>query len=337
MIIRTEKKANYTRLSNEFLLDETISDKARGTLARLLSRPDKWNLNVNYLVKTGKDGHTAIRSAIRELEEAGYIQREVSRHENGRIIGVEYIIHENRVKPCGDRPAPEQRTYSCEGTDLQAMPDNENETSLPGQEPESIPIAAQTTVPPEPEPEVKESQVQGAHIEVADITENHMRETVIKETAPIINTDIKQILRVTTTTTPEPVPVPAICDQAMPLPSSCPSNAILNLIPEKHKSPMVVTFVNKAIVDYPEREVEEAITYAAVNVRGGSMQFKAYLDKTLQNKWAEGYLETRQNQQGLSTWLPRGRFPNGTITGSKRMDSNYMAAAQFLTEMGVEV
>ena len=84
MIIRTEKKSNYTRMPNEFLLDETISDKARGTLARLLSRPDDWNLNINYLVKTGKDGHTAVRSAIRELEAAGYIQKEVSRHANGR-------------------------------------------------------------------------------------------------------------------------------------------------------------------------------------------------------------------------------------------------------------
>lgn len=323
MIIRTEKKANYTRLSNEFLLDETISDKARGTLVRLLCRPDNWNLNINYLVKTGKDGNTAIRSAIRELEKAGYIQREVSRHENGRIIGVEYIIHESPVKPCGDRPAPEQ---PC------VVAGEENDVIILDPEPESIIQEPPSLVEPEPEINAKK-----AHIEVADITENHMRETVIKETAPIINTDINQILRVTTTTTPKSEPVPAICDQAMPLPSLCPSNAILNLIPEKHKSPMVVTFVNKAIVDYPAKDVEEAVAYAAGNVRGGSMQFRTYLDKTLQNKWAEGYLETRQDQQGLSTWLPRGRFPNGTITGSKRMDSNYMAAAQFLTEMGVEV
>ncbi len=323
MIIRTEKRANYTRLSNEFLLDETISDKARGTLARLLSRPDKWNLNVNYLVKTGKDGHTAIRSAIRELEEAGYIQREVSRHENGRIIGVEYIIHESRVKPCGDRPAPEQ---PC------VVAGEENNVIILDPEPESIIQEPPSLVEPEPGSNAKK-----AHIEVADITENHMRETVIKETAPIINTDIKQILRVTTTTTPKSEPVPAICDQAMPLSLSCPSNVILNLIPEKHKSPMVVTFVNKAIVDYPAKDVEEAVAYTAGNVRGGSMQFRAYLDKALKNKWAEGYLETDQDQQGLSTWLPMGRFPNGTITGSKRMDSNYMAAAQFLTEMGVEV
>ncbi|WP_321493957.1 hypothetical protein [uncultured Desulfobacter sp.] len=191
----------------------------------------------------------AIRSAIRELEEAGYIQREVSRHENGRIIGVEYIIHESRVKPCGDRPAPEQ---PC------VVAGEENDVIILDPEPESIIQEPPSLVEPEPGINAKK-----AHIEVADITENHMRETVIKETAPIITNDIKQRLRVTTTTTPKSEPVPAICDQdiPMPLPSSCSSNAILNLIPEKHKSPMVVTFVNKAIVDYPAKDVEEAVAY----------------------------------------------------------------------------
>nr|WP_319396124.1 hypothetical protein [uncultured Desulfobacter sp.] len=292
MITRTEKTSNYTILPNEFLLDETISDKARGLLARLLSRPDNWRLNVNYLVKTGKSGHTAVRSAIRELEAAGYIQKEVSRHANGRIIGVEYIIRESPVKPCVDEPAQEPKT-TC-----------------------------------------RETRAKEDHTKAVSIKDNHMRKTQNKKTAPIIKTDIKQTLRETTTTAPGADP--GGCDSVSP--SSCSCDAILNLIPEKHKSPMVVSLVNKAVGDYPARTVKEAVAYAAGNVRGGSMQFKAYLDKALKNKWAEGYLESRVGQCGLSTWLaPRGKFPNGTVTGSKRMDSNYMAAAQFLTEMGVEV
>jgi hypothetical protein len=146
--------------------------------------------------------------------------------------------------------------------------------------------------------------------------------------------DIKQILNVTTTT--EPGTDPGGCDSVSP--SSWSSDAILNLIPEKHKSPMVVSLVNKAVGDYPEQVVREAVAYAAGNVRGGSMQFKAYLDKTLKNKWAEGFLESRGAHCGLTTWFePKGAFPNGTVTGSRRMDGNYMAAAQFLNEMGVEV
>jgi len=349
MIIRAEKKSNYTILPNEFLLDETISDKARGMLARLLSRPDNWNLNINHLVKTGKEGHTAIRSAIKELEDAGYIQRDVSRHENGRIVGVEYIIRENPVKSCGDRPAPEQRANSCDETKVQEVREVQaelfDETTLPVPvpAPEKTTLPVQAPMNPEPKP-----QAQEIHNQVADITDNHMRKTVIKETAPIIKTDIKQILRVTTTTTPEAAPEatpePVICDQAMPLlPSSCPSNEILNLIPEKHKSPMVLSLVNKAMVDYPAREVEEAIAYAGANVRGGSMQFKAYLDKTLKNGWSAGYFDSMQEPSfnrgyGGSAWIhPMAKYPNGTVTGDPRMDTNYLVAADFLMDMGVDV
>ena len=309
MIIRAENKSNFTIMSNAVLLDETISDKARGVLVRLLCRPENWNLNIIHLVKTGKDGNTAIRSAIRELEKAGYIQKEVTRHENGRIIGTEYIIHESPVKSCqvfhrvvvGKQvdPGPEETTHAH-----QVLVDTETNT--------------------------KEVQIKGT-----DITENHMMETVIKQTAPIINTDIKQILRETTTTTPareaEPVPEPVICDHVLSLPSSSsPSNEIINLIPSQHRSPVVLSLVSKAIVDYPEREVKEAIAYAGANVRGGSMQFKAYLDKTLQNKWAEGYLDTMGSRDPFGIDLfGGGQLPNGFTTGSKRLDGNLAACLEF--------
>ena len=323
MILRAEKRSNYTRIPNEFLLDDTISDKARGLLARLLSRPDNWNLNINYLVKTGKDGHTAIRSAIRELEKAEYLQKEVTRHKNGRIIGVEYIIHESPVKSCGDKPAPEPE-QSC----VEEVAGKENEITLPDPEPE----------PGGQEIQAQDAHNQGAHTEVISVKDNHMRKTQNKETTPIIKTDIKQILRETTTTAPEPNQESVICDQAMPS-LSCAPNAILNLIPEQHRSPVVLSLVNKAIVAYPEREVQEAVAYAAGNVRGGSMQFRAYLDKTRKNKWAEGYFESMQEPGAYGvTWLhPRAKYPNGTVTGSKRMDANYMVAAQFLNDMGVDV
>jgi len=90
--------------------------------------------------------------------------------------------------------------------------------------------------------------------------------------------------------------------------------------------------------------VEEAIVYSSANVKDGWMQYKAYLDKTLKNKWAAGYLETisTNSPAALSPGrfaggMPGARFPNGTVTGSARMDSNYMACAEFLNKMGVEV
>ena len=320
MIIRTEKKSHYTILPNEFLLDETISDKARGTLARLLSRPDNWNLNINYLVKTGKDGHTAIRSAIRELEDAGYIRKDVTRHENGRISGVEYIICESKCSTGLDE--------TCH-------------TEMGGQVHEELTSAPETPCKTD---DIQEEIIEVEVIEPATSTKNVqmsktvMRESIKTETAPIINTDIKQILRETTTTTPEPV----ICDTLLHVPSSSPTHEIINLIPEQHRSPIVLSLVNKAMVDYPVREVEEAIAYAGANVRGGSMQFKAYLDKTLKNGWSAGYFDSMQepdlNRGYGASWIhPMAKYPNGTVTGCARMDTNYMVAADFLTRMGVDV
>jgi len=66
-------------------------------LVRLLSKPDNWNLNINYMVKTGKQGRTAIRSSIAELEKAGYINRQVLRTKSERIIGTEYHVYEDAV------------------------------------------------------------------------------------------------------------------------------------------------------------------------------------------------------------------------------------------------
>ena len=132
------------------------------------------------------------------------------------------------------------------------------------------------------------------------------------------------------------------------VPSSYPAtediNSLLDLIPEQHSQPMVKALVNKAVKEYTALEVEEAIVYSTVNVKGGWMQYKAYLDKTLKNKWAAGYLDTISttalavfSSGGFAGAMSAGRFPNGTVTGSPRMDSNYQAAAQFMAEMGVEV
>jgi len=311
MIIKSKNKSNFTILSNAVLLDDTISDKARGVLVRLLCRPSNWNLNVKHLVKTGKDGNAAIRSAIRELEAAGYIRKEVSRHANGRIIGIEYIICEN----------PSLSDHDHEHVQAQ---DNVEEK-------------ADVTQPPiEDLAEVMEpvSCTQAIKKQKTALQETVITSPAITQSAPIINTDIKQKLMVTTTTCAreaEPVPEPVICDEVLSLPSSSSTtNEIINLIPEQHQTPVVLSLVNKAIVDYPEFEVKEAVAYAGANVRGGSMQFKAYLDKTLKNKWGEGYLEAMDNSNPFGQNLfGAGQFPNGFTTGSKRLDGNLSACLEF--------
>jgi len=91
--IVVKKETNYTVISNVFLRDERMSLKCKGLLAYLLSLPNDWKLYVSELKDRHRDGITAIYSALKELEELGYLKRERVR-EKGRIQGIEYLISE---------------------------------------------------------------------------------------------------------------------------------------------------------------------------------------------------------------------------------------------------
>lgn len=66
---------NYTVVPNLIIYDSSISAKAKGVFAYLLSRPVEWSFYMSEIPKHFKDGTKAIRSAIEELEECGYLAR----------------------------------------------------------------------------------------------------------------------------------------------------------------------------------------------------------------------------------------------------------------------
>ena len=92
-IFRVEKEKGYTVMSNYHLRDLRLSNKAIGLLSKILSLPEDWDYTTKGLAKISKDGLDSIKSAIKELEEAGYIIRNKVR-ESGRFSGVDYIIYE---------------------------------------------------------------------------------------------------------------------------------------------------------------------------------------------------------------------------------------------------
>ena len=87
---------------NELLNDENISLKAKGLFTFLQSKPDNWEFSVERIAKQTKDGKNSVRSAIKELEEAGYLVRTPVKDENGRWAGYDYILFE--------KPSAENRT-----------------------------------------------------------------------------------------------------------------------------------------------------------------------------------------------------------------------------------
>ena len=91
--VRVEKSSDFTVLSNTFLDDPRLSLKAIGLLGYMLRLPDDWNYTLEWLAGKHKDGLRAIRSAMEELEAAGYVTRGQSR-EGGRFSGNDYIVRE---------------------------------------------------------------------------------------------------------------------------------------------------------------------------------------------------------------------------------------------------
>jgi len=85
----------YAQISNAMLEDDTLSFKAKGLLSYLLSRCDDWDVYQSQLADLGPDGETSVRSGIDELMEAGYIQREPRRNEDGTIAEWEYVVRES--------------------------------------------------------------------------------------------------------------------------------------------------------------------------------------------------------------------------------------------------
>lgn len=93
-VFRIQKTENYTVMSNYHLRDRELSCKACGLLSKMLSLPDEWDYTTRGLAAICKDGVNAIGSALRELEERGYLVRTRTRDGNGRLCDVEYVIYE---------------------------------------------------------------------------------------------------------------------------------------------------------------------------------------------------------------------------------------------------
>jgi hypothetical protein len=80
-------------MSNEFLRNKELSLKAKGLLAVCLSLPDTWDYSINGLVAICKESITAVRNAMKELEDLGYMKINKLQNEKGHFY-YEYVIFE---------------------------------------------------------------------------------------------------------------------------------------------------------------------------------------------------------------------------------------------------
>lgn len=115
-IFRVKKDKNYTVMSNCHLKEKEMSLKAIGLLSKMLSLPDDWDYSLAGLVAICKENETAIKSALDELKQFGYLElvkKLPNETQTGRIE-YEYIIYE--------KPKQGDKKQALENLPLEILP-----------------------------------------------------------------------------------------------------------------------------------------------------------------------------------------------------------------------
>jgi hypothetical protein len=95
-IVRIKHQKNYVVINKLALEDKNLSFKAKGLWAYCMSRPDDWTFHVSHLITVSNDGEKAVYSALRELEENGYLKR-VQFRDRGKFTRFDYEISEIKI------------------------------------------------------------------------------------------------------------------------------------------------------------------------------------------------------------------------------------------------
>ena len=109
-VFRVERNKGYTVMSNHHLRNKDLTLKAKGLLSQMLSLPEDWDYTLAGLSHINRESIDAIRTAVWELEKAGYITRRQGRDEKGKMTAIEYTIYEQPQPPELEKPILENPT-----------------------------------------------------------------------------------------------------------------------------------------------------------------------------------------------------------------------------------
>ena len=109
-VFRVERNTGYTVMSNHHLRNKELTLKAKGLLSQMLSLPEDWDYTLAGLSHINRESIDAIRTAVWELEKAGYITRRQGRDEKGKMTAIEDTIYEQPQPPELEKPILENPT-----------------------------------------------------------------------------------------------------------------------------------------------------------------------------------------------------------------------------------
>ncbi len=105
-ILKRRVRRDFTILPNDVIRDKRLSWKALGLLAYILSHPEDFRINLEYLTKQKKDGRDGTRTGLKELELAGYLTIRQPRKEKGKFDNFIWEITDDPNNACADQKSP---------------------------------------------------------------------------------------------------------------------------------------------------------------------------------------------------------------------------------------
>ena len=125
-VFRVERNKGYTVMSNHHLRNKDLSLKAKGLLSQMLSLPENWDYTLKGLSLINRESIDAIRTAVWELEKAGYITRQQNRDGKGKMADMIYTIYEQ------PQPRPEQPDEATPGLENPVLENPTSDNPTPG-------------------------------------------------------------------------------------------------------------------------------------------------------------------------------------------------------------
>jgi hypothetical protein len=94
-IVRVSRRERFTITPNAIAQNKELSHAAKGLILQMLSYPDDWAFTLQHLASNSASGLHSTRSAFKELETAGYVNRDIQRDDRGRVMGYEYTVFDS--------------------------------------------------------------------------------------------------------------------------------------------------------------------------------------------------------------------------------------------------
>jgi hypothetical protein len=83
---------HFTQIANGLFRTAELSYKAKGLFGLLSTHREGWRMTVTDIARRGRDGESAVKSGLKELEKLGFLVRERERGEDGTLGAAAYFI-----------------------------------------------------------------------------------------------------------------------------------------------------------------------------------------------------------------------------------------------------